>query len=40
MGPNICWGDLAEDRLSTYSGNWLLMKLTQPGQQEVNMGHL
>ena len=36
--PNICWGDLAVDRQSTYSGNCVLIKRTQPGQQEVNIG--
>ena len=33
-------GDLAVERLVVYSGNWPLTNRTQPGQQEVNMGHL
>ena len=36
----MAWGDLAVDRLVVYSGNWPFTNRTQPGQQEVNMGHL
>ena len=37
--PNICWGDLAVERLSVSSGYWDFTKRTQPGQQDVNIGH-
>ena len=37
--PNIAWGDFAVERFRLYSGNWDFTKRTQPGQQEVNIGH-
>ena len=38
--PIICWGLLQVDRLGSRSGKLCSTNLTQPGQQEVNMGSL
>ena len=36
--PNICWGLFAVERFFASSGCFIFTYLTQPGQQEVNMG--
>ena len=39
MAPNICWGDFAVERFGMSSGYSSCTNRSQPGQQEVNIGH-